>query len=161
MSRRSSGGNDVGAYLVMFAAALAGVVLFAGAVAIWWLHRLVAWGVLLLTRDTVVHLFGDDFGEVAETVAIICWRMIVPGLLFMAAYRYVEILLVRPRDPFHWLIVLALSAGAGCLCLYHYFRLYTQEPPRHPSWPKFVAADIRLRTMLKLRWIEEKLRWRL
>ena len=156
MSRSSGGDDGFSVILWLSFLALVGV-----AIGLWWAHRLTAWGFLFVSRDAIVYLFGDDFGEVGEVLAVIFWRAVVPALLFIFCASLVSAFFAQPRQSAHWLVVLSLSLSAGGVALYHYFRLYAQKPPNHHSWPKFVAADIKLRTTLKLRWIEEKLRWKL
>lgn len=138
-----------------------GVILYAVGVFLWWAHRLIAWGILFLVRDVLVYLFGDELGAGEEEQFIVLWRIVVPLVLFGAGFCVVLSACASPDPLISWLVTLPLSASAGGLLVYHYNQLYAQHHPKHYTWARFLAAEIKLMSTAKLAWIEETMRWRL
>lgn len=154
-SRSSSGGDDMWGTLIL-------LVLLGVGYALWWLHKLIAWAILLVFRDAFVYLFGDSLNdEESENAAVVWWLVFVPLMIFGASSFMVYAQLSRPDRYLPSIITIPLAASAGGLVVYHYYRLFAAKAPKHRSWARFMAAAIRLKTELKLAYIEERFRLKL
>lgn len=149
----SGGGGDM--------AGLIGLLLLGAGIAVWYLVRYIAWAVLFLARDLVVYIGGTYFGDYAARAAIVCWRLVVPILMAGAGFGLVYGQLAQPNRYVPWVINLPVSLSLAGLLLYHYYNLYREKLPKHYAWARFAAADVLVRSELKLAWIEETFKWRL